>query len=163
MSGTVLMCRNCVAPPRPVASDCHLQRVHSTVLVTVRACSARLLCSPPPLVLKCSRTASHPHPEHAPGCAASAFAWSQGCHLCLSLTAASCACVLRCSRSKGAPGPRTMRGAISLAIQVSRIPVSHSTHLVDDPDLTEEGGDTVGGTALDVLYVVGLWQEEGGG
>ena len=39
----------------------------------------------------------------------------------------------------------------------------HSTHLVDDPDLTEEGGDTVGGTALDVLYVVGLWQEEGGG
>ena len=45
----------------------------------------------------------------------------------------------------------------------SRHSTRHSTHLVDDPDLTEEGGDTVGGTALDVLYVVGLWQEEGGG
>jgi hypothetical protein len=44
----------------------------------------------------------------------------------------------------------------------SRIPLANSTHLVDDPDLTEEGGDTVGGTALDVLYVVGLWHEDGG-
>ena len=69
----------------------------------------------------------------------------------------------KAARVKGRAGSQDYAWCHSTRYSGLAIPVSHSTHLVDDPDLTEEGGDTVGGTALDVLYVVGLWQVEEGG